>query len=760
MSTITKDLGVVTAYGYAVTQGYTGTEEEFAELMASYATVAEQAAQSAETAEEAAQAAAQAVLDANAAKTAAQTAQTAAESASTTATNAATSASNSATSAASSASTASTAATTATEKAQEAATSATSASESATDANAAKTAAQTAKTDAETAQGKAEEAQAKAEEAAEDLSAEVAQIETNKNDIADLKSDISYEQYTFTDYIADKYINNNADIGETASLTVNNLTSYKCALVDVMIGDSVTISGLGGNVARLWCLVDGENKVISKSDANYTANNDVINITVDGKLACNFYNSVTASIVVTRGVRGVVKELYPTKAQTEENTTKLLEYFGGSTTEALSLVVGYVDYSNGTLSNYDSANKYKRTGYIEIPSNVDAILTNCVGTASGGWAVYDENYIYITGAQTTTIKVFPNYKYIALSSFDSTEVHANKTITFKYDSEIKPTTISCWGDSITEGMYLDGNHSAEYGKSTYPAQLTTILTDLGYEHFVVNNYGHGGECMPDVSARLGSVCAYFAEDVTVAGDGTPTQIGSHAESGGLRTDSKIKIPFNNKNGNKYNVAITQLSHDTNPITINGKQFALSISNSNIYLSQTSGTSITIPKGSLFFTNDDRDSTIDIVYGGVNDNVSMTLEIYLKFMAKVAEKNPKYICIGCQNALFNYWSDVIGSTIAEKHEYYADACNAQMGLHFVDLYNEFYPVAMEYALDGGYFTDKTQSEIEAMEDLLSQKIMPAEFSYDGAHQGNVHLGKVGYYVMARIIYNRLVALNYV
>ena len=169
MSTITKDLGVVTAYGYAVTQGYTGTEEEFAELMASYATVAEQAAQSAETAEEAAQAAAQAVLDANAAKTAAQTAQTAAEEASTTAQGAATSASNSATSAASSASTASTAATTATEKAQEAAASATAAAGSATAA--------------ETAQEAAEEAQGKAEESA-DEAAQSALI------VADVKKDI------------------------------------------------------------------------------------------------------------------------------------------------------------------------------------------------------------------------------------------------------------------------------------------------------------------------------------------------------------------------------------------------------------------------------------------------------------------------------------------------------------------------------------------------------------------------------------------
>ena len=38
-----KNLGPVTAYKYAVQQGYTGTEQEFAALMASYATVAEEA---------------------------------------------------------------------------------------------------------------------------------------------------------------------------------------------------------------------------------------------------------------------------------------------------------------------------------------------------------------------------------------------------------------------------------------------------------------------------------------------------------------------------------------------------------------------------------------------------------------------------------------------------------------------------------------------------------------------------------------------
>ena len=64
-----KNLGPVTAYKYAVQQGYIGTEQEFAALMASYATVAEEAesarddAIDAKTAAEEAQAAAEAAAE-------------------------------------------------------------------------------------------------------------------------------------------------------------------------------------------------------------------------------------------------------------------------------------------------------------------------------------------------------------------------------------------------------------------------------------------------------------------------------------------------------------------------------------------------------------------------------------------------------------------------------------------------------------------------------------------------------------------------
>ena len=191
MSTVVKDLGAVSAYAYAVEKGYTGTEEEYAELMASYADVGQTAVDARDAAvaakTEAQTAATTATNKASEASTSAQTAATKATEASTSATSAATSAS----AAGSKASEASASATTASTKASEAAASASTASTKATEADTAKTAAQTAQTAAETAQGLAEDAQEAAETAAQSIEASAAQIATNTADIADVKRDLS-----------------------------------------------------------------------------------------------------------------------------------------------------------------------------------------------------------------------------------------------------------------------------------------------------------------------------------------------------------------------------------------------------------------------------------------------------------------------------------------------------------------------------------------------------------------------------------------
>lgn len=245
MSTVVKDLGAVSAYAYAVEKGYTGTEEEFAELMASYADVGQTAVDAKDAAV--------------AAKTAAETAANTANTKATEASQSASAAHTDAGSAAQSASQAQTSAQTASTKASEASASATTASAKATEATTAAGTATTAKNDAvaaktaaETAQGKAETAQEAAEDAAESVSAIAAQIATNTADITGLKS---------------------------------GLNDVNAELADVRVGaDGTTYASAGAAVrGQIGGVQEDLNKVYVKSANIYNQATDRHNTIIDSK---------------------------------------------------------------------------------------------------------------------------------------------------------------------------------------------------------------------------------------------------------------------------------------------------------------------------------------------------------------------------------------------------------------------------------------------------------------------------------------------
>ena len=169
---MSRFIGNVSAYAYAVSQGYTGTEEEYAELMASYATVAEQAEESAESASQSATSASASASTATAkaseasvSATQAGASATSASQSATTATTKASEASQSAQTATTKASEASASASTAGTKASEASASATTASSKASEASVSATSAQTAQGLAESARDDAIDAKTDAETA-------------------------------------------------------------------------------------------------------------------------------------------------------------------------------------------------------------------------------------------------------------------------------------------------------------------------------------------------------------------------------------------------------------------------------------------------------------------------------------------------------------------------------------------------------------------------------------------------------------------
>lgn len=262
-----KNLGHATAYGYAKSKGYSGTEEEFAQLMADYASVGQSAAQSA------GQAAASATSASGSAATASQAAQTATSKASEALTAAGT-ATTKASEASTSADTASAAALSASTSAQTATTAALTATTKASEAAVSANTATTAKTDAETARDAAAQSASEAAESARTLtidatltqSGQAADAKVVGDEIADLRS--AFEEIIITEHTeqeialtrtdngAWRFLNNVytfATNGAFASFTTKvfpaeSLTHYKAHAAKYATCPPIVITDSNGNV--------------------------------------------------------------------------------------------------------------------------------------------------------------------------------------------------------------------------------------------------------------------------------------------------------------------------------------------------------------------------------------------------------------------------------------------------------------------------------------------------------------------------------
>ncbi len=323
-------------------------------------------------------------------------------------------------------------------------------------------------------------------------------------------------------------------------------------------------------------------------------------------------------------------------------------------------------------------------------------------------------------------------------------------------------TIHCFGDSVTEGMALNGAHYAGYGESPFPARLQTILTDNGYGHVTVRNYGHGGERTADIAARLGGFACYVSEKITIPADNQKVSLGTMVRENGHVAGTKLKIPYPDRDGKDYCVYITQTSHDTNPVRIDGVEYTLTVSDETDWIAKTvaDGVETIIPEGAFFFTANNRSGTVNVLYSGINDGDELTFERWADTMEACGAVNGgKYLVLGSTHALFERWSDIEGATGEEKYRNYRRKCMVRFGFRFIDLYDEFSRHGVDYAISAGYFRDVSEEEIETMRNKLAAHLLPGAFCYNGI-DGDVHLSEAGYHVIAMLIFQRLKLLNYI
>lgn len=413
MSVIRKDLGIATAYGYAVSKGYTGTEEEFAELMASYATVAEEAQEAAEQATQAVQTAQAAVntatTKAGEAATSASGAATSASQAGQSATAAAGSASTasakaaeagtSATNAAASETVATQAAQTATTKAREASASATAASQSAT---AAAGSASDASNDAD-----------RAETAAGSVSAAAEQIATNTADIADLKDDLSDK---LDSYLNVEFSIDNKRVNQVGSIIGSNgqhITDYYPCSEGTMVkwhGMSFIYNG-----ASAMCL-------IAFFDANKT-----------------FITGITSVSGETVSVVGDVSTVAPAGTA----------YVVGSTN--ISVVESYLHVYDVNITKIQNES---HEAYINLPLSKQIIQSPALTNGSGG---------NLGNKNAVTARAVPFYDAVSIVVKNNRAVSATGNY-YKYD--VSAFKGERWYTNRITGILADDNEEFIFDCST------------------------------------------------------------------------------------------------------------------------------------------------------------------------------------------------------------------------------------------------------------------------------------------------------
>lgn len=430
MSEIRKNLGGVTAYAYARSKGYTGTEEEFAQLMANYATVGETATEAAEQA------------------------TTKAGEASTSATNAATSAS-----------AASASATAAAGSASAASTSETNAASSATSASGSATAAASSATAAQAAQAAAEEVAESIPEDYTALSDEVTALKSALSETYDTRKNI----ITNTTEVNDKYINNEGTETDQPGM------SYKQVSIDSsLVGKEILITGTGWYSIKPYVFVPTSGTPIYPSVSPGS--------TVTQYTDLSFTPQTTGTLYVNRYSLNLDPPQIGEAYYYGISNVKA-EYITSidNVKDAVSYKVVAIEMTSGKLLDGDTgaitdntSDAYRVSQYVEVSEDTDYLITTEHFWANGLYVWYDSNRNYISGMPSqsggTITKIYcqkvrspknaaylvigflyqPNFQFPFLMEGENKSIMPSKRWSGK--------KWTCVGDSLTEAYSVTGAH--------------------------------------------------------------------------------------------------------------------------------------------------------------------------------------------------------------------------------------------------------------------------------------------------------------
>jgi len=282
--------------------------------------------------------------------------------------------------------------------------------------------------------------------------------------------------------------------------------------------------------------------------------------------------------------------------------------------------------------------------------------------------------------------------------------------------------ISCFGDSITEGMGMAA------GKS-YPSQLNAMLGDK----FKVYNGGASGENSFSIAARQGAYDLYTLNDITFGAKSTRATIGNFSNNGIVSADGRpLRV-----------TRILGTPMSINPLNIMGENFMVSLDNFKwntattpitysftLFRGGSTDNELVIPKGTkveLASAEIATKSYCDIYYIGANGGYDGDTEILIdQYKAMIKHHgNRRYLIIT------PHWTDKFDE-VFEK----------EFGGHAVNLRK----AAIEYGLEYEGLTPTADDT-----SLIKAGNVPASLCYQNNY--NIHLNEYGYHFLAHLLYER-------
>lgn len=293
-----------------------------------------------------------------------------------------------------------------------------------------------------------------------------------------------------------------------------------------------------------------------------------------------------------------------------------------------------------------------------------------------------------------------------------------------------PKVITCYGDSVTEGMSV-----------ALADKYPTVLQELLGSDYKVQNAGDGGEKTHSIMARQGALKLYTKKEVNYLKNQSTFLLDSGAGRGVI-TSNGLEVQWTDPFGRDAKI---------DKVTINGKSYKLQFANfdwgncqcETYLIRENTKKPETIPAGSeviLEISQISKTNYCDIYFMGFNGTYKDIDDLIAQYQQMVDYRNDDNYLV-----VIPFW-DKNAQKAAEAYTKF----KAAFGDHALDL--------VQYCVDGG-IVDLGLEVTNEDQECLNNNILPYSLKlYGSDNKSDVHLSAKGYKVLANALHEQGKKIN--